>query len=137
MATLCVSSVGAAGAGSCVASHFTASHVALRKSRIVHQTTTRWRKKLLNLQYSASSSLSLLLYCIPPLTDSAHAVDAIASPFWILEIQKCCHNKYATYSVQYHAEEVYALAKVGFADGSCDGAPQTHVFPVFAVAKKR
>ena len=42
--------------------------------------------------FGSSRLLSTLLYSIPPVNDSAHEEDAIASPFLILETQKY-HNK--------------------------------------------
>ena len=42
--------------------------------------------------FGSSRLRSPLLYSILPINDSAHEEDAIALPFWILEMQKC-HNK--------------------------------------------
>ena len=49
-------------------------------------------KAVEHLMFGSSRLRSPLLYSIPPVNDSAHEEDAIASPFWILEMQKC-HNK--------------------------------------------
>ena len=44
--------------------------------------------------FALSKVLTPLLYCIPLLNNSAHAVYAIASPFRIPEMKKCRHNKH-------------------------------------------
>ena len=61
----------------------------IQKSRVVDQKAL---KAFGLVVFGSSRLLSPLLYSIPPVKDSAHEDYTIASPFWILEMQKC-HNK--------------------------------------------
>ena len=71
----------------------TASHMAFRKVALSTIDNYQETLKAVELVVFGSSRLrSPLLYSIPRVNDSAHEEDAIASPFWILEVQKC-HNK--------------------------------------------
>ena len=90
-------SVGAAGAGSCVGSLYTAlytaSHMAFRRVALSTRQLPGGLKSCRTCGVRlVKASFSPLLYSILPINDSAHEEDAIALPFWILEMQKCHHK---------------------------------------------
>ena len=74
-------SVGAAGAGSCVGFLSTASRIAFRRVALSTRQLLGGLKAVELVVFGSSRLLSTLLYSIPPVNDSAHEEDAIASPF--------------------------------------------------------
>ena len=74
-------SVGAVDAGSCVGSLSTASRITFRRVALSTRQLLGGLKAVELVVFGSSRLLSTLLYSIPPVNDSAHEEDAIASPF--------------------------------------------------------